>query len=108
MTLVSGELFDTYTVTAREGQWIVVEVTADGFDPYLIVRSPSEDQSEVDDSDDGDISTTRMSVRADASGRWSALVTSYEPGESGSYTVTYGVSDTPPDDTLDATPTLNV
>ena len=97
-TLTSGEWYDGYAVTAREGQWISVVVTADGFDPYLILQSPGEGQSEVDDSDAGDTTTTRLAVRADASGRWEVVVTSYAPGESGRYTVTYGVSDERPTD----------
>lgn len=96
MTLASGEFYDSFSVNAREGQWIEVEVIADGFDPYLILRSPSEEQSEMDDSEEGDTSTTRMAIRAPESGRWLALVTSYAPGGTGTYTVTYSVSDQAP------------
>lgn len=96
MTLGSGEFYDIYTFSVREGQWIEMEVTARGFDPYLILTSPDESQSEVDDSEEGDTATTRMAIRAGESGRWIGVVTSYAPGGTGSYTVTYRVSDTAP------------
>ena len=94
-SLASGEFYDEYPLMAREGQWITVTVTTDRFDPYLIVRSPSQEQSEIDDAG-GDAGTTRMSVRAGESGRWEVLVTSYAPGETGDYTVTYHVTDSAP------------
>ena len=95
-TLGTGELYDAYTTYAREGQWIRVSVQAQGFDPYLIVRSPSEAQSEVDDSEEGDETQVSIDVRADASGRWTTMVTSFAPGETGAYTVTTHVTDEPP------------
>ena len=99
LSLASGELYDSYPLTAREGQWITVTVTTDRFDPYLILRSPSQEQSEIDDSQ-SDPTTTRMSVRAGESGRWEALVTSFAPGETGAYTVTYHVTDAAPPDAV--------
>lgn len=97
-TLASGEWYDGYTVAAREGQWITFRVQAEGFDPYLILRSPTDEQTEVDDSDPVDTSSTQLSVEATASGQWIGVVTSYAPGESGPYTVTYHVTDAPPAD----------
>ena len=96
LQLTSGELYDGFEVQAREGQWIRVAVVADGFDPYLIVRSPTEQQSEVDDSDEGDTRRTELAVRATESGRWTALVTSFAPGSTGTYSVTIEVTDEAP------------
>lgn len=96
LQLASGEFFDAFDVRAREGQWIRVEVVAEGFDPYLILRSPTEEQSEVDDSDEADTTRTEMAVRAGESGRWEVLVTSFAPGATGSYRLTTEVTDAPP------------
>ena len=96
MTLSSGEFFDPFTVRVSEGQWISVEVTAEGFDPYLIVRSPSGPQSDTDDSETGNTASTQSVVQATEAGRWDVIVTSYAPGETGSYTVTYEVTDVMP------------
>lgn len=96
-TLQSGEYFDQYRVTASEDQWIRVEVTAEAFDPYLIVRSPSGVQSDVDDSESGNTTTTTSVIRASEGGRWDVIVTSYAPGGTGSYSVTYEVTDVMPE-----------
>lgn len=113
MTLRSGEFFDPYAVRVTEGQWITVAVSTEGFDPYLIVRSPSGVQSEVDDSATGNTTSTQSVLRASEAGRWDVLVTSYAPGETGAYTVTIEVTDerppgalTPPGPPTDSTITV--
>ena len=97
LQLDTGEFFDAFEVRAREGQWIRVEVAAEGFDPYLILRGPDREQSEVDDSDEGDTTRTEMAVRATESGRWTVVVTSFAPGATGAYRVTAEVTDAAPD-----------
>ena len=96
MTLQSGEYYDEFSVSAAEGQWIEVEVSAEGFDPYLIVRSPSGSQSDMDDSEAGNTTSTRSVLRADEGGSWDIIVTSYAPGGTGTYSVTYSVADARP------------
>lgn len=96
MTLQSGEYYDEFSVSAAEGQWIEVEVSAEGFDPYLIVRSPSGSQSDMDDSEAGNTTSTRSVLRADEGGSWDIIVTSYAPGGTGTYSVTYSVADAMP------------
>lgn len=110
LQLASGEFYDGFSIQAREGQWIRVEVVADGFDPYLILRSPAEEQSEVDDSDASDTSRTQIAVRAGESGQWVALVTSFAPASTGTYSVTIGVTDEPPVGVVDDSqgPTIEV
>ena len=105
-TLTSGEFYDRFHIDVRQGQWIAVEVTADGFDPYLILSGPSDEQTEVDDSDPHNLRTTRLAVRVTASGRWQALVTSHAPGETGRYTLTYHITDAPPPDGQDSPESL--
>ena len=96
MTLPSGEYYDAFLVGADEGQWLTVEVTSEAFDPYLIVRSPGGEQSEIDDSESGNTTTTRSVLRVSEAGDWDVIVTSYAPGESGAYSVTYEVTDEQP------------
>ena len=94
--LDSGEYADAFVVRASQGQWLRVEVVADGFDPYLIVRGPDRAQTEVDDSDPDDLTRAELAVRAAEAGRWTVVVTSFAPGATGTYRVTTTVSDTPP------------
>ena len=98
LTLGSGEYQDVRSVRVGAGQWLSVRVVAQGFDPYLILRSPADRQSEIDDSVEGDTTSVETVVRSDDSGTWDISVTSYAPGESGSYRLTYEVTDTQPAD----------
>ncbi len=110
LRLASGEFYDGFSIQAREGQWIRVEVVAEGFDPYLILRSPAEEQSEVDDSDESDTRRTEIAVRATESGQWVALVTSFAPAATGTYSATIEVTDQAPVGAVDASqgPTIEV
>ena len=102
MTLTSGEYQDSYTVRANEGQWIDVDVRADGFDPYLIIKTPSGTQSDMDDSVQGDTTATTMVLKAQESGEHTIVVTSFAPGETGSYKLRYEVGDTQPAGSVDS------
>ncbi|MFC1499463.1 caspase family protein [Candidatus Zixiibacteriota bacterium] len=83
-TLSSGEYVDTYTFEARAGQHITVELHSTDFDTYLMVKSPSGDQTDNDDYE-GDVHLSRVDIDAGESGTWSVLATSYEKGETGAY-----------------------
>lgn len=96
LTLTSGEYYDSYTVSADEGEWLSVNVVANGFDPYLIIQTPSGEQSDLDDSEESNTTSVQTVLRAQESGTWDINVTSYEPGETGTYDITYEVSDTAP------------
>ena len=97
-TLESGEYLDSYEVVVREGQWLRVEVVSADIDPYLLILSPTGEQTDVDDSAAGNTSMTKAVVEAEESGEWTVVVTSYEVGETGDYEVTLEVLDTRPDD----------
>jgi len=97
-TLQSGEYMDSYEVLVREGQWLRAEVLSGDFDPYFIILDPTGDQTDVDDSSQGNRSMTKAITQASEGGEWRIVVTSYEPGESGDYTLTYEVLDERPED----------
>ncbi|MEO0558801.1 MAG: hypothetical protein AAF170_11530 [Bacteroidota bacterium] len=97
-TLQSGEYMDAYEVMVREGQWLRAEVLSGDFDPYFIILDPTGDQTDVDDSSAGNRSMTKSITQAEEGGEWRVVVTSYEPGESGDYTLTYEVLDERPED----------
>lgn len=94
-TLKTGEYTDVYNVTAKAGQWILVEMTSTAFDPYIILVSPSENQTENDDSNGSlQLAVVRQQVTED--GRWRISATSANTGETGAYTLKISVSDTEP------------
>ena len=92
-TLQTGEYADIYNLTVREGQTVIVDATTDGeLDPYVILRAPSGSQEENDDHE-GSTQHARLEHVATEAGSYSAIVTSYEPGEAGSYTARLTVRD---------------
>lgn len=93
-TLDSGEFVDDYTVEASAGDELVAIVTSLDFDPYLIVISPSGEESQNDDFG-GSTDVALIEVPVDGAGTWRVRVTTYQAGESGSYALVTG---TRPDD----------
>lgn len=86
--LETGESFDEYPIDVSLGQEVIAIATAVDFDPYLIVIAPSGEQYENDDYGDSPNVSLVQQVAAE-SGGWRVKVTSYEPGESGGYTLTF-------------------
>ncbi|WP_339872902.1 pre-peptidase C-terminal domain-containing protein [uncultured Brevundimonas sp.] len=82
-TLDSGEYVDTYRFTGRRGQRVAVELTSSAFDAYTILRTPSGEQRENDDGQDG--TDSRLDTVLAEDGDYQVMVTSYAPGETGSY-----------------------
>lgn len=83
-TLQSGEFVDRIRFTGRRGQRVAVELTSSAFDAYTILRSPS---GETVDNDDGGSGGTdsRLDTVLTENGEYTVSVTSFAPGESGSY-----------------------
>lgn len=86
-TLDDGEFVDTYEIEAAAGQTITVDLAGSGFDTYLILRAPSDEQTDNDDLD-GDTARSQIVHEATESGTWTVGVTSYEAGETGAYRLT--------------------
>ncbi|MFL2545797.1 MAG: pre-peptidase C-terminal domain-containing protein [Candidatus Rariloculaceae bacterium] len=91
-TLSSGEYRDGFSFEARSGQEAVVDLRSDDFDPYLIVILPSGDQLDNDDFE-GDTSRSLISLVAEESGTYDVIVTSYQEGETGGYSLQMDVGD---------------
>ena len=83
-TLQSGEFTDTYTFNWTQGQSVRVEAISSEFDTYLIVRSPSGQQQDNDDAAGGN-TNAGLTVNVTQTGAWQVKVTSFQPGETGSY-----------------------
>ncbi|MGB3543134.1 hypothetical protein [Rubrivirga sp.] len=103
VTLETGEFMDSYNILAREGQWIKAEVVSGDFDPHIMVISPTGVQTDVDDSALENTSMTKAILEASEGGEWTVIVTSFEPGESGSYELAYGALDEEPEDAAEGT-----
>jgi hypothetical protein len=82
--LASGEYYDEHTFTWAAGTPVHLEARSSEFDTYLILRSPSGEQTDNDDQAPGVLNAALdFVVREDGEHR--VLVTSYRPGENGRY-----------------------
>lgn len=98
LTLPSGEYMDRWGFVGREGETLTIDLISSDFDPYLILQRPDGTQFDNDDRAPGDLNA-RASQRLTLDGRYSIVVTTYSPGETGAYTltVTPGLAPPPPD-----------
>jgi hypothetical protein len=80
---------DTYRFEGRRGQRATVTLTSSEFDPYLMMVQPDGRQIENDDRGDGSLNSQIVQVLP-ADGIYEVTVTSYQPGETGGYSLTVG------------------
>lgn len=81
--LDSGEYVDTFTFRGTRGQRVAAELTSSAFDAYVMLTTPSGEQLENDDGEDG--TNSRLDTVLSEDGEYTVAVTSYEAGETGSY-----------------------
>lgn len=103
LTLTGGEFQDNYTVRAKSGQWIKVDLRSTAFDPYIILRTPSNQQSENDDHG-GDRNHSQVVYQVTEDGQFQIIATSFATGETGAYTLVYEVTDAQPAASAGAAP----
>jgi hypothetical protein len=94
-TLDSGEYVDSYRFTGQRGQRVSVELTSSAFDAFTILRLPSGEQQDNDDSRDGG-TDSRLDAVLTEDGEYEVMVTSYRPGETGSYRFSVSQGQEPP------------
>ena len=87
-TLSSGEFVDSYEFEGSPGQHVAIDVRSSAFDTYLILKDPAGEQTENDDAQDGGVGHSSIETDLTEAGTYRVLVTSYEPGESGAYSLT--------------------
>jgi hypothetical protein len=88
-TLSTGEFVDSYEFEGWPGQHVSIDLRSSAFDTYLILKDPAGEQTENDDAEDGDdVGHSKIEVDLTRNGTYVVLVTSYESGESGVYSLT--------------------
>ena len=81
-----GGHYDVWSVTARAGQRVVIDMESDDVDAYLRVLR-NDGTSIATDDDGGSGSNARMEFQATYPGDYLVIATSYEAGETGAYRV---------------------
>jgi hypothetical protein len=84
--LRSGEFTDVYSFVGTRGQRATISLNSDAFDPYLILNHPDGTQVDNDDAGDGSLNS-QISLVLPADGAYTVTATSYQPGETGAYTL---------------------
>lgn len=85
-TLTTGEYVDTYRFQGWPGQHLSLDLESEDFDTYLILKDPHGGQVENDDADEsGREGHSHIEQDLVEAGVYSVLVTSYEPGATGTY-----------------------
>ena len=90
--LDTGEFVDTYTYRWQAGQRVRIELSSTAFDGYLVLVPPKGDQIENDDAEDDDSTRSVIETDLTESGTYEVLVTSFEEGETGDYTLRVSAS----------------
>ena len=85
-SLDSGEYTDVYEAQLSVGQTVAVDMQSSEVDPYLVVVSPSGEQSDNDDWD-GDRERARIEWTVAEPGTWTVYATTYQKGQHGSYSL---------------------
>jgi len=78
-----GKYFDTYPLQLSAGDRLVVTLSSEDFDAYLLLEAP--DGTELENDDYGENNDARLDVLVESRGEWRVKVTSYEEGEEGEY-----------------------
>lgn len=81
--LRAGEYRDLYSFTGKAGDPVIIDLVSEDFDPYLAIISPSGKVLRNDDW--GSSPAARIKARLIEDGEYKVVVTSFRPGEQGTY-----------------------
>lgn len=88
----TGEYLDSYFFEGVANQTAVFDLQSTDFDTYLIILGPDGEQFENDDYE-GDMGRSLVSADLTVSGTYEVMVTSYDVGETGAYTLLINTED---------------
>jgi len=81
-----GYYVDVYTFAGEPGQFVDIDLSSFDFDTVLLVIIPSGEQ--LSDDDSGYFTDSFLTVVLDSEEAYIVLVTSFDPGQKGDYTLT--------------------
>ncbi|PZO50434.1 MAG: hypothetical protein DCF15_15880 [Phormidesmis priestleyi] len=87
LVLEDGSWYDRYVFSGNSGQRVTIVLESQDFDPYLILLDANGKRiSENDDTSRSD-RNARLSIELPATGTYTVVANSYEPGKTGGYTL---------------------
>jgi len=90
-TLSSGEYVDYYVFDGQAGEVVEIRMTSTDFDSYLLLRGPQGFSEDNDDEAPG-ILNSLIEVRLPSTGTYTIGATSYAPGETGTYQLSFATT----------------
>ncbi len=94
--LTDGSFYDVYTFTGSAGQQVAVSMNSTAFDTFLFLLNPNETELARNDDVVNGNTNSRIppsgTVTLPSAGTYSILANSFDPAQTGSYTVTLSVS----------------
>ena len=81
----SGKYEDVFTIQARRGQRLQLDLASDAFDPYLVVTGPDGFNLANDDAEGSEALASRLVIVFPADGAYRVSATSFRAGETGAY-----------------------
>ncbi|MEH6663991.1 MAG: pre-peptidase C-terminal domain-containing protein [Brevundimonas sp.] len=85
--LDSGEYRDSWILRGRRGERLVARLSSSDFDPYLMVRAPGLSEDNDDDPSERGGLDSRLAFTVPDDGEVVISATSFEPGETGRYSL---------------------
>ena len=82
-----GSYYDFYTFDTKEGFSIVIEMSSDDFDSYLLLNAPNGEQLAQNDDVSEDDLNARIAITAPTDGTYTVFANSRSDGETGGYTL---------------------
>lgn len=90
-TLPDGSYFKAYQFQGQAGQSVVIEMRANGIDPYLVLFDAA-GRKVAEDDDGGGGKNARLAVTLPTTGKYTLYANSYEVGQTGSFTIAGTIS----------------
>ncbi len=85
--LDDGSLYDQYTFSGNDGQYVTISLESEDFDPYLILLDPSGQRIGENDDVSSTNRNSRLIVTLPSTGLYTAVANSYESGKRGEYEI---------------------
>lgn len=92
-SLDDGSLYDRHEFSGVSGQRIIIYLESEEFDPYLILLDPGGKRISENDDISRSNRNSRLSITLPATGVYTIIANSYEPGRSGRYSLEVNSSD---------------
>ncbi|MEL7070747.1 MAG: PPC domain-containing protein [Cyanobacteria bacterium J06581_3] len=90
--LDDGSLYDQYTFSGSDGQYVAISLNSNDFDPYLILLDPTGRRISENDDISRNNRNSRLVLTLPATGLYTAVANSFESGTSGQYAIKIDVA----------------